>query len=99
MAMPPSDMMFAVSPMCFIGMNASRTAMGSSRAGTSVERKCSRKSRITRVTTISSSISVCLSVSMLARMSVERSYVGTIWTPLGSVCLSSSMRAFTASMT
>jgi hypothetical protein len=39
MAIPPSDMMFAVKPICFIGMNASSTATGRSSAGISVERK------------------------------------------------------------
>ena len=73
MAIPPSDMMFAVSPICFMGMKARTTATGRSSAGTRVERKWSRKRRITRVTTISSSISVRRSVSMLRRMRVDRS--------------------------
>ncbi len=73
MAIPPRDMMFAVSPICFMGMNAATTAMGRSSVGIRVDRKCSRKTRMTAATAISSSISVRRKVSMLARISRERS--------------------------
>ena len=46
-AMPPSDMMFAVRCCAAIGMNASSTAIGSVRIGISALRTCSRKTKMT----------------------------------------------------
>ena len=43
MAMPPSDMMLAPSPIQRIGMKASNTATGSMRTGTSVLRTCEQE--------------------------------------------------------
>ncbi len=71
--MPPSDMMFAVSPWKYMGMNASRTAKGSVRMGMSALRTWSRKRKMTTLTTIISSRSVPSSVSMAASISSERS--------------------------
>ena len=98
-AIPPSDMMFAVNPICFMGMKASTTAMGRSSAGTRVERKWRRNRRITRVTTISSSMRVCLRVCTESSMSPDRSYVVTTCTPSGRLRWTSFKRSFTPSMT
>ena len=61
-AMPPSDMMLAVSPWKNIGMNASSTPIGRVRIGTSALRTWSRNRKMMRLTTIISSISVRRSV-------------------------------------
>ena len=54
-------------------MNDSATLIGSDRIGSSELRKWSRKRMITRLTTIASSMSACLSVSIDRSMSPERS--------------------------
>jgi hypothetical protein len=72
-AMPPSDMMLAVSPCPSIGMNDRSTATGSVTMGTSALRAWSRNRKMTRLTTIISSISVRRSVPIESRISPERS--------------------------
>ena len=73
MAIPPRLMMLAPRRRAAIGTKASSTAMGNIKMGTSVERTCSRKTRMTSATTTISSSSVWRRVSMLARIRVERS--------------------------
>ena len=58
-AMPARDMMLAVKPMKYIGMNASATATGIVIIGTSAEGMCHRKNKITRLTMIISTIRSC----------------------------------------
>ena len=71
--MPESDMMLEVSFMPYIGMKDSSTAIGIVTIGMMAEGKCQRKSRITRLTMIISSISWCFRVSMDRSISSERS--------------------------
>ena len=73
MPMPPSDMMFEVSPSQYIGRNERRIATGSVMMATSDERTCHRKMRHTSATTTHSSISFSLSVAMEALISSLRS--------------------------
>ena len=73
MAMPPSDMMFAVRCIAANGMNESSTAVGSMMMATSALRRCQRKTTQTRLTMMLSSISFPRSVSMERRISCERS--------------------------
>ncbi len=56
--MPPSDMMFALTPCSRITMNATSTPSGSDKTATSAERRCSRNARHTSATTANSSISL-----------------------------------------
>ena len=72
-AMPPSDMMLAVSPSARMGMKASSTAIGMVKIGMSALGRCQRKRRMTPLTMRSSSTSVWRRVSMARSMSVERS--------------------------
>ena len=73
MAMPPSDMMFEVSPIARIGMNAISTAIGMVTTGMIALGMCHRKIMITIATMIISSISVPFRFSMERRISSERS--------------------------
>ena len=72
-AIPPSDMMFAVSPMARMGMNDSTTAMGMVKIGMMALGMCQRNTRMTRLTMRSSSQRVCVSVWMARVIRVERS--------------------------
>ena len=67
--------------------------------GMSALRACSKKTKMTTLTTIISSMSVCLSVATDSSMSCDRSYVGTSSTPLGRLGSISRRRSLTASMT
>ncbi len=98
-AMPPSDMMLALSPCASIGTNASATATGSDSTGIMAVRRCHRNSTITRLTISSSSHSTCTSVCMARWISSERSYVTTSWTPGGNDPRTSASRRFTRSIT
>jgi hypothetical protein len=71
--MPDSDMMFAVRPMKYIGMNASSTETGIVTIGTSADGTCQRKIRITTLTITNSSRSECSSVPMARSMRFARS--------------------------
>ncbi len=62
MAIPPSDMMLAVTPMAWKGMKASSTATGMVTSGMMALGRCQRKSRITSETVTSTSTSVDCSV-------------------------------------
>ncbi|OIQ71194.1 hypothetical protein GALL_471910 [mine drainage metagenome] len=73
MAMPPRLMIFAPRPSSFIVPNAIRMPTGNMMIATSALRKCSRKTTQTSATMILSSNRVCLSVSMAALMTFERS--------------------------
>ena len=72
-AMPPSDMMFALSPIRAIGMKASRTAIGRVRIGISALRKWNRKSTMTALTMSISCKSSRQSVCTARWISSERS--------------------------
>ena len=72
-AMPPSDMMFELIPMACMGTNEISTATGMVTMGMMALGTCHRKIRITRPTTINSSVSVCFRLSMDARISSLRS--------------------------
>ena len=50
MAIPPSDMMFEVSPIIFMGMKAITTATGMVKTGTVALGACRRKTKITIAT-------------------------------------------------
>ena len=72
-AMPPSDMMFAVSPWRAMGMKARMTAIGSERIGMRALRKWNRKNTITALTMSISCSSSCHSVATARWISSERS--------------------------
>ena len=73
MAITPKDMMFEVRPVPYIGMKERMTAMGMVTMGMVALGMCHRKMRITRLTMMSSSMRVCLSVSIDRWMRSERS--------------------------
>ena len=102
-AIPPSDMMFDVRPIIFMGMNAMITATGMVTIGMMALGMCQRKIMMTMATMINSSVSVCFKFSMDRRISSDRSYAVTTFTPGGrppsislSFCLTRSItcRAF-----
>ena len=72
-ASPPSDMMLAVMPDIWMGMKANTIVIGMVMIGMIALGKCHRKIRITRLTMMSSSISVCLRLSIERSMRSERS--------------------------
>ena len=72
-AIPPRDMMFAVSPMARMGMNESTTAIGMVKIGMMALGMCQRNTRMTRLTMRSSSQSVWVRVSIARLISSERS--------------------------
>ncbi len=73
MAMPPSDMMFEVRPIIFMGMKEIRIAAGIVNAGMTELGMCHRKMKMMSETTIISSISVRLRLSIDLRISSDRS--------------------------
>jgi len=73
MAMPPSDMMFELSPCPNMIIIEASTAMGRMTIATNALRRCIRNSRHTSATTTLSSISFSLSVSTARSMSAVRS--------------------------
>jgi hypothetical protein len=73
MAMPPSDMMFAVTPKPSIGMNETMTATVIVTTGTAALVRCHRKMTMTRLTTISSSTSESDTVSIAPSINSPRS--------------------------
>ena len=100
MAMPPRLMIVDGMSSSTIGMNDSATLIGSDRIGSSELRKWSRNSMITRLTTIASSMSACLSVSIDA-LDEARAVVGErqLDARRGSWACSSANFFFTRSMT
>ena len=72
-AMPPSDMMFALMPCRYITMTASSTARGRVSTVTSADRTCSRKTAQTSATIAISSSSFRRSVSIERSISTVRS--------------------------
>ncbi len=73
MAIPPSDMMLEVTPRSFMVMKEMRTAIGRVRTITRALWKWSRKTRMTRDTTIDSSVSARFRVWMARSIRSERS--------------------------
>ena len=73
MAMPPSDMMFAVMPSIRNGMNETSTATGMVMTGMSALGTCHRNSRTMKTTVRMTSTSVSVTLSMARRMRSERS--------------------------
>ena len=73
MAMPASDMMFAVSPMKYIGMNASATAMGNVTIARAAPPKSRRNTITINETMIDSSTIVRVSVWIERLIRSERS--------------------------
>ncbi len=73
MAMPASDMMLAVSPMKYIGMKASATAMGSVTMARAAPPKSSRNTMTMIETMMDSSMMVRVSVWMERLIRSERS--------------------------
>ena len=73
MAIPPSDMIFAVRCIAAKGMNDNKIAVGNMMIATNALRKCQRKRMQTRLTMMLSSISFSRSVSMERRINCERS--------------------------
>ena len=98
-AMPPSDMMLEVTPLSFMGIKETITAVGIVRIGIKALGRCQRNNRMMALTISSSSSSVSFNVSMERRISSERSYVGTILTPFGSDASTSRSFALTPSIT
>jgi len=72
-AMPPSDMMFALMPCQRMIRNAAITPSGSAMMATSAERRCHRKIAQTAATTMNSSISFAERLSMARSISALRS--------------------------
>src|SRR5215831_1648128 len=79
-AIPARDMMLELMPIQYIGMKARSTETGIVTIGMMAEGMCQRKSRMTKLTMIISTISSCLSVSMDRSINLEWSYVVTIST-------------------
>src|SRR5262245_49922802 len=98
-AIPPRDMMLAVTRSRSMGMNERIIAIGIVMIGMMALGICHRKIRITTLTITISSVSVCRRASMARTMRSERSYVGTIFTPGGSDGSISLSLALTALMT
>ena len=73
MAIPPRLMMVAGMSRKYMGTKASATAIGSDSIGSSAERTCRRKIRITAATVSISSRSAFFRVPMERRMSSVRS--------------------------
>ena len=73
MAIPPRDMMLAVTPIHLNRMNEVRTATGMVMSGMIALGMCQRKMRITADTVRSTSMSVIFTLLMARRMSCERS--------------------------
>src|ERR1035441_10621676 len=82
-AMAPSDMMFEVRPIIFMGMKAMMTATGMVTIGMVALGMCHRKIMMTIATMINSSVSVCFRFSMERKINSDRSYAVTIFTPGG----------------
>src|ERR1022692_2718351 len=80
-AIPPNDMMLDVRPIIFMGMNAMMTATGMVTIGMVALGMCQRKIMMTIATMISSSMRVCFRFSMDRRISSDRSYAVTTFTP------------------
>ena len=72
-AIPPSDMMLALIPKSFIGMNARITAAGIVMIGMIALGMCQRKMRMISETMIISISSSCFSVWIDCSISSERS--------------------------
>src|SRR5262252_4181232 len=83
-AIPARDMMLELMPIQYMGMKASNTETGMVTIGMMAEGMCQRKSRMTKLTMIISTISSCLRVSMDRSINSERSYVVTTLTPAGN---------------
>ena len=97
-AMPPSDMMLALTPCCCMTMNAIRMPSGSETMATRALRRWNRNSAQTTATTRNSSSSLNPRLSTARSISPERSYTGTISTPSGKPLCSSASLALTAPM-
>ena len=87
--------MFAVSPCCTIGTNASTTPTGIVRIGISALRTCSRNTKITSETIAISSSSVRRSVSIAPRSARSGRRSAPPRRPRADPARSSSSRAFT----
>ena len=72
-AMPPSDMIFAVIPIVRNGMNATSTAIGIVMSGMMALGTCDRNSSTTTATVSTTSTSVPLTLSIARRINAERS--------------------------
>ncbi len=73
MAIPPSDMMFALIPSARNGMNATSTATGIVMIGMIALGMCSRNSRTMNTTMSTTSTSVSLTLPIARRIRSERS--------------------------
>ena len=73
MAMPPSDMMLALTPCQRMTTNAARTPIGKATTATSAERRWNRKTAQTSATTMNSSMSFVRRLSTARSISSERS--------------------------
>ena len=73
MAMPVSDMMLLVMPNCLISKNDIRIDTGNGNVTIRMLRKCHNNTMCARVTKMISSISACLSVSMVRSIKSLRS--------------------------
>ncbi|MNS78777.1 hypothetical protein D3C72_1124080 [compost metagenome] len=72
-AMPPSDMMLALTPCQCITMKAASTPIGNATTATSAERRWNRKTAQTSATTMNSSTSLPRRLSTARSISSERS--------------------------
>ncbi len=98
-AMPASDIIFAVTSRPNIGRNEMITAIEIVTIGTSALVRCNRKTMMIRLTTASSSIRVSFRVSIERSINSPRSYAVTILTPGGRFGSISLSLARTRSMT
>ncbi|KAA8636973.1 hypothetical protein FZN37_004374 [Enterobacter hormaechei] len=73
MAMPPSDMMLALTPWYRITRKAAITPSGSEMIATNAERRWNRNTRHTTATTMNSSISLCVRLSTARLIKPDRS--------------------------
>ena len=72
-AMPPSDMMLALTPCQRMTTNAASTPIGNATTATSAERRWNRKIAQTSATTMNSSTSLARRLSTARSISCERS--------------------------
>ncbi len=98
-AMPPSDMMFAVMPRARNGTNETSTATGIVMTGMRALGTCHRNSSTTKTTIRMTWTRVSVTLSMARWMSSERSYTGRMLIPCGSPGVTCRILSFTRPMT
>ena len=98
MAIPPKDIMLALTPCIFIIINATRIAIGRVIITTNDDRRWNKNAKQTNTTTINSSSNFPERLSIALWIRSERSYTVIISTPSGRLLFNSSRRVLTPSM-